>query len=154
MKIVVNGRSLAVDGKWEKESLLCFLREKLDLTGAREGCGTGACGTCTVLVDGTARPACRLTLGDVAGNKIVTIEGMTGDDGGLHPLQQAFIDHGAVQCGFCTPGMILRAHAFLLKNNRPSRGEIRRAISPNLCRCTGYQQIIDAIDAAAWSYGQ
>ncbi len=152
MKIVVNGRSFVVGGEWKDESLLRFLREKLDLTGAKEGCGTGACGTCTLLVDGLAKQACRLIVRDVADKRIITIEGMTDDDGGLHTLQQAFIDHGAVQCGFCTPGMVLRAHAFLLKNSSPSREEIRRAISPNLCRCTGYQQIINAIEAAAPNY--
>ncbi|MDQ7780774.1 MAG: (2Fe-2S)-binding protein [Planctomycetota bacterium] len=133
--------------------LLDFLREDLDLTGAKNGCSIGACGTCTVVVDGKAVKSCRTTLGQVEGKKVLTIEGLAGPDGALHPLQQAFVDHGAIQCGFCTPGMVMAAHAFLLKHKKPTREEIRKAIFGNLCRCTGYQQIVDAIQAAAAWYG-
>jgi len=136
----------------EARGLLDFLREDLDLTGAKNGCGAGFCGACTVLLDLQPAKACNLALRDVAGKSILTIEGLTAPDGSLHPLQQAFVDAGAIQCGFCTPGMVLTAHAFLLKNPRPTRPEIRRAINANLCRCTGYQQIIDAIEAAAPRY--
>lgn len=152
MKLTVNGLSVDVDPAWQGETLLDYLREALDLTGAKSGCAKGACGSCTVLVDGMAKLACKTLVKDVAGKNIVTIEGMAAADGTLHPLQQAFVDHGAIQCGFCTPGMVLRAHGLLLKKSRPTRIEIRRALSPNLCRCTGYQQIIDAVEAASVHY--
>ena len=149
MNAQINGRQVALPPDRSDGSLLTFLREDLDLTGTKNGCNEGVCGACTVLVDGKARKACRLKIGDVAGKEVLTIEGLARPDGSLHPLQQAFIDHGAFQCGFCTPGMILTAHAFLLAHPRPTRPEIRKAISANLCRCTGYQQIIDAIEAVA-----
>ncbi|HCX59948.1 MAG TPA: xanthine dehydrogenase, partial [Candidatus Cloacimonas sp.] len=107
------------------------------------------CGSCTVLVNGEARRSCKLVLSDVEGCEIITIEGISPQDGSLHPLQQAFMDAGAIQCGFCTPGMVLSALALLLKNHRPSRAEIRQALKGNLCRCTGYQQIVDAVETAA-----
>ena len=149
MNAQINGRQVALPPDRSDGSLLTFLREDLDLTGTKNGCNEGVCGACTVLVDGKARKACRLKIGDVAGKEVLTIEGLARPDGSLHPLQQAFIDHGAFQCGFCTPGMILTAHAFLLAHPKPTRLEIRKAISANLCRCTGYQQIIDAIEAVA-----
>jgi aerobic-type carbon monoxide dehydrogenase small subunit (CoxS/CutS family) len=152
MKVVVNGIDRAVDARDEGTTLLEWLRERLDLTGAKNGCGIGRCGACTVLVDDRPTLACKTIVRDVAGKAVRTIEGMAAPDGALHPLQRSFVDHGAIQCGYCTPGMVLRAHGFLLKHRAPSREEIRRAISPNLCRCTGYQQIIDAIEAAAPSY--
>lgn len=152
MTTTVNGKPVTLPPDRAGESLLVFLREDLDLTGTKNGCNEGACGTCTVLVDGKVKKACRLKIGDVAGKEVLTIEGMADSDGTLHPLQQAFIDNGAIQCGFCTPGMVLIAHAFLLGNPKPSRREIRRAMSSNLCRCTGYQQIVDAIEAAAVHY--
>jgi carbon-monoxide dehydrogenase small subunit len=129
--------------------LSTWLREDLYLTGTKIGCGIGACGSCTVLVDGEAKRSCKLKLKDVLGKQIITIEGISDPDGSLHPLQQAFIDAGAIQCGFCTPGMVLSALALLLKNHHPSRAEIREAIKGNICRCTGYQQIVDAVEAAA-----
>ena len=134
-------------------TLLQVLRDTLGLTGTKHVCGAGDCGACTVLIEG--KPVCScLTLAVTARDKqIATIEGLA-DGTTLHPIQRAFIDHGAVQCGFCTPGMILRAHGLLLKKNTPSRLEIRRALSANLCRCTGYQQIIDAVEAAAPFYRQ
>ena len=150
--MIVNGRSVRVSGRDLKKNLLAFLREDLDLTGAKRGCGIGVCGACTILVDNRPLRACRTLVSDVVGRSLTTIEGLTGPDGSLHPLQQAFIDAGAIQCGFCTPGMVLTAHAFLLKHPEPTREEARRAIGSNLCRCTGYQQIIDALIAAAPSY--
>jgi carbon-monoxide dehydrogenase small subunit len=129
--------------------LSTWLREDLALTGTKLGCGIGVCGTCTVLVDGEAKRSCKLTLKDVLGKEITTIEGLAQEDGTLHPLQQAFIAAGAIQCGFCTPGMVLSALALLLKNHHPTRAEIRQAIKGNICRCTGYQQIVDAVEDAA-----
>ncbi len=150
--LIINGRRLRIAAADRPKNLLTYLRESLDLTGAKRGCDIGVCGACTILVDNRPLRACKLTVADVLGRSVTTIEGLAGPDGGLHPLQQAFIDHGAVQCGFCTPGMVLAAHAFLLKHPEPSREEARKSISANLCRCTGYQQIIDAIMAAAPSY--
>jgi aerobic-type carbon monoxide dehydrogenase small subunit (CoxS/CutS family) len=150
--LVVNGRRIRVPARDRSNSLLIFLREDLDLTGTKRGCGIGICGACTVLVDGRPRRACKTRVADVLGRRLTTIEGLAAPDGALHPLQQAFIDRGAIQCGYCTPGMVLTAHAFLLKHPEPARAEARRAISGNLCRCTGYQQIIDAILAAAPFY--
>jgi len=152
MRITVNGRKITVSRRDAGKNLLVFLREDLDLTGAKKGCGIGACGTCTILADEEAVRSCRKHVCDVAGRTILTIEGMSGENGELHPLQQAFIDAGAIQCGFCTPGMVMSAHAFLLKNPSPRRDEIRKALAANLCRCTGYQQIIDAVERAAPFY--
>lgn len=151
MKAIINGREIEVGAGQLERRLLDFLREDLDLTGTKSSCGIGVCGSCTVLVDDRAELACRMTVREAIGKRVVTIEGFTPENG-LHPLQQAFLDHGAFQCGFCTPGMILAAHAFLVKNSHPTRAEIRRAIQRNLCRCTGYQQIVDAIEAAAVHY--
>jgi len=150
--LIVNGRSLRIPAGVRRKNLLTFLREDLDLTGAKRGCGVGVCGACTVLADGRPLRTCRTLVTDLLGRSLTTIEGLAAPDGGLHPLQQAFIDCGAIQCGYCTPGMVLTAHAFLLKHPEPSRAEARRAIAANLCRCTGYQQIIDAIMAAAPHY--
>lgn len=150
--LVVNGRSMRITAGDRRKNLLTFLREDLDLTGAKRGCGIGVCGACTVLDGNRPLRACRTLVADVLGRSLTTIEGLAAPAGGLHPLQQAFIDHGAIQCGYCTPGMVLTAHAFLLKHPEPGRAEARRAIGSNLCRCTGYQQIIDAIMAAAPGY--
>ena len=152
MNAIINGKKIRIPKKAYEEILLEFLREDLDLTGAKNGCGIGVCGTCTILIDNEAKRACKLKVNDIIGKEVLTIEGLANPDGTLHPLQQAFIDCGAIQCGFCTPGMIMTAHAFLLKNQAPTRGEIRKAIMGNLCRCTGYQQIIDAIEEAARYY--
>lgn len=152
MKITVNGIAYEVTEAQGERRLLDWLREDLDLTGTKSGCEVGACGACTVLVDGHAVKSCIKRVKEAAGAEVLTIEGLTPPDGSLHPLQQAFLDAGAVQCGFCTPGMILRAHALLLKNPALGREEIRRALQGNLCRCTGYQQIIDAVELAAKSY--
>jgi carbon-monoxide dehydrogenase small subunit len=118
------------------------------LTGTKEGCGVGECGACTVLLDGNPVNSCLVLAPRIDGHEVTTIEGI-GTPEHLHPLQQSFIEHGAVQCGFCTPGMILSGVALLRRNPSPSREEIRAAIVGNLCRCTGYQHIVDAIEAAA-----
>ena len=141
MRLNINGRDLEVADSVGERKLIAFLREDL-----------GACGACTVLLDGEPMKICIKRVRDVAGHRMLTIEGMAAADGTLHPLQRAFVERGAIQCGFCTPGMVLVAHAFLLKNPRPTRDEIRKAINGNLCRCTGYQQIIDAIEEAAAHY--
>lgn len=128
--------------------LLDVLREELVLTGAKEACGTGACGACTVLLDGRPANSCITLAMEAEGKKIETIEGLSGE-GDLHPLQRAFIEHHAFQCGFCTPGMILTARALLYRNPDPTKVEIRNGISGNICRCTGYENIVDAILNAA-----
>ena len=154
MTITVNGRTYPITPEQADKRLVMFLREDLDLTGAKNACDIGACGACTILLDDAPMKICTKTVSEAAGHRVLTIEGMAAPDGTLHPLQQAFVDHGAIQCGFCTPGMVLTAHALLLKNPDPSRAEISRAIYGNLCRCTGYQQIVDAIVAAIPYYQQ
>jgi carbon-monoxide dehydrogenase small subunit len=130
------------------ERLVDVLRYRLHLTGVKEGCGTGDCGVCSVLVDGKVVPSCLVLAVSVDGKEVTTIEGLgKGDE--LHPIQQAFIDCGAVQCGFCTPGMILTVKSLLEENENPTDEEIRRAISGNLCRCTGYVKIVEAVRVAA-----
>ena len=146
--LTLNGESRAFTVE-PQETLLHVLRERAYLTGAKKGCDLGECGACTVLLDDRAVTSCMVMAGQVQGRRVVTIEGLTGHDGALSPLQQAFVDHFAVQCGFCTPGMIMSATALLHEDPHPSREKIRRAISGNLCRCTGYDAIVDAIDAAA-----
>lgn len=133
-----------------KKTLLEVLRSDLGLTGSKEGCGEGACGACTVLLDGKAVNSCLVLAVEAKGKDILTIEGL-GSESDLHPLQRAFVDHWAIQCGFCTPGMILSAKALLDRNPHPNEDEIRRAISGNLCRCTGYSKIVKAIAAASSS---
>jgi carbon-monoxide dehydrogenase small subunit len=147
MIIKVNGQEhdIAVE-PWR--TLLDVLRYELRLTGTKEGCGTGSCGACTVLLDGQAVNSCLIFVAEVEGKEITTIEGLS-EPGKLHPLQQAFIDEGAVQCGFCTPGMILTAKAFLDATPHPTEAQIRQAIAGNLCRCTGYDKIVRAIRRAA-----
>jgi len=131
------------------QSLLDLLRSSLRLTGTKEGCGEGECGACTVLVDGLAVNACLYPAFETASKNITTIEGVTGKKNKLSDIQQAFVDSGAIQCGFCTPGMILSAKALLDIQPNPSEAEIREALSGNLCRCTGYVQIIEAVKKAA-----
>jgi len=144
---VLNGKEIEVEVP-QNWTLLRLLREKLRLTGTKEGCGIGECGACTVLLDGMPVNACLILVPKVEGRKVETVEGL-GSGESLHPLQKSFIDHGAVQCGFCTPGMLMSSKALLDKNPHPSREEIKEAISGNLCRCTGYQQIIEAIEKAS-----
>lgn len=129
-------------------TLLWALREVFDLVGAKEGCGVGECGACTVLLDGEAVNACLVLAGKVDGRTVTTVEGLGGPEA-LHPLQKWFIRKHAVQCGYCTPGMLLSAAALLRRNPDPSRDEIREALAGNLCRCTGYVQIVEAVRAAA-----
>lgn len=126
-------------------TLLELLREDLELTGTKESCGEGVCGSCTVLCDGLPIRSCLTLAAEVRGSEISTVEGLRLEDGQLDPLQQSFIDHGAVQCGFCTPGILMSARAFLDQNPNPSEPHIRKAISGNICRCTGYTKIVDAI---------
>ncbi len=145
--ITVNNQAHIVTQQEMKLSV--WLRETLRLTGTKIGCDIGVCGSCTVLVNDEPKRSCKLTCKDVEGKHITTIEGLSGEGGSLHPVQQAFIDAGAIQCGFCTPGMVLTACALLKKSPHPSREEIRTALKGNLCRCTGYQQIIDAVELAA-----
>lgn len=152
LKTKINNQQIDIKEEKLDVNLLHFLREEMDLTGTKNGCGVGVCGACTVLIDNIPVRACKKLVKDAVGKQVLTIEGMLQSDGSLHPLQQSFIDAGAVQCGFCTPGMVLAAHALLLKNSSPSREQIRKALVGNLCRCTGYQQIVDAIEEAAKYY--
>lgn len=129
-------------------TLLQMLREKLALTGTKNGCEAGECGACTVLVDGEPVNSCMMLAAEADGHEIMTVEGLA-SQGQLSPLQQAFVEHNAVQCGFCTPGMLMSAHALLTHNPRPTEEQIKEALVGNLCRCTGYVRIIDAIQATA-----
>ena len=130
-------------------TLLRLLRDELRLTGTKIGCEKGDCGSCSVIIDGELKNACIYPARNLEGKSVVTIEGLRNPDGGPNDLQQAFLEHGATQCGYCTPGMLMAAEALLRHNFEPTRGEIREAIAGNLCRCTGYQQIVDAIEATA-----
>lgn len=147
--LTVNGIRREVLAEDADLTLLDYLREVLGLTGTKNGCGVGACGSCTVVVNGQGRRSCKTRVSEVLGKDVVTIEGLEGRDGSLHPIQQSFIDAGAIQCGFCTPGMVMSAYALLLREPSPDRRAIRTALSGNLCRCTGYQQIVDAVELAA-----
>lgn len=145
IELDVNGEiySVSVEPHW---TLLDVLRREVGLTGTKKGCDTGDCGACTVIIDGKAVNSCLVLAVAVEGKSITTIEGLA-QDGQLHPLQEAFIEYGAVQCGYCTPGMILSAKAFLDKNSTPTEEQVRRGIAGNLCRCTGYAKIVQAIMA-------
>ena len=149
MVIEVNGIRHALPDERGEERLIDFLRSDLGLHGTKNGCGIGACGACTVLIDGKTRRSCVTALRTADGKTVLTVEGMESPDGTLHPIQQAFIDAGAVQCGFCTPGMLITALALLENNPDPSDDEIARAFRGNLCRCTGYGQIFQAVRNAA-----
>lgn len=147
LKLTVNDEALSFDVP-ANTTLLELLRDRIGLTGAKEGCGEGVCGACTVLLDGHPVRACLTLAAEAEGARVDTVEGLaTGHD--LDPLQQAFIDHGAVQCGFCTAGMLMSAKGLLARSRHPNEGEIRRAISGNICRCTGYAKIVEAVAAAA-----
>jgi carbon-monoxide dehydrogenase small subunit len=135
-----------------RDTLLELLRDRLSLTGAKEGCGNGNCGTCTVLVDGAAVCACLMLAQEAPGHDILTIEGLAKGDA-LHPVQQAIVDTGGTQCGFCTPGIVLSAKALLDHNPAPTDVEVRHAIAGNLCRCTGYGKIVEAVQVAAAALG-
>jgi carbon-monoxide dehydrogenase small subunit len=145
----VNGRPQEADDVWEGESLLYVLRERLGLPGSKNACEQGECGSCTVRLDGVPVCSCLVAAGQAQDREIVTVEGLAGDDGQLSSIQQAFVDAGAVQCGFCTPGLLVAADELLEHNPDPSDGDIREALSGNLCRCTGYEKILDAVRLAA-----
>ena len=147
ISLTVNGQQYEVAIE-PRQSLLQVLREELHLTGTKEGCSEGECGACTVFLDGQTVDSCLIFGLEANGREVVTIEGLAQGDQ-LHPVQKAFAEYGAVQCGFCTPGMILASAALLASNPAPSEADIRRGISGNLCRCTGYAKIVDAIKAAA-----
>jgi carbon-monoxide dehydrogenase small subunit len=146
--------SLTVNGEpreteiWEGESLLFALRERLGLPGSKNACEQGECGSCSVLLDGVLVCACLVLAAQADGHEVITVEGLV-EDGRLHPVQEAFVQAGAVQCGFCTPGLVVAAADLLVHNPRPNDDEIREALSGNLCRCTGYAKIIDAVRMAA-----
>jgi carbon-monoxide dehydrogenase small subunit len=144
----VNGTAYPVEIE-PSRSLLSVIRTEVGLTGAKEGCDDSECGACMVLLDGEPVNSCSYLALQADGREITTIEGLTGEDGGMHPLQQAFLDQGGVQCGFCTPGMLISAKALLDRTPDPSEEEIRLALSGNLCRCTGYSGIVRAVQAAA-----
>jgi carbon-monoxide dehydrogenase small subunit len=143
----VNGQEHTVLAD-SRDTLLDLLRERIGLTGTKEGCGNGNCGTCTVLIDGAAVNACLVLAREAPGRDIVTIEGLS-SRGELHPIQRALVEHGGTQCGFCTPGIVLSAKALLDRNPAPTPYDVRHAIAGNICRCTGYDKIVDAIIAAA-----
>jgi aerobic-type carbon monoxide dehydrogenase small subunit (CoxS/CutS family) len=141
----VNGKEVTLK-VGPKERLIDTLREQLNLTGTKEGCSIGECGACTVILNGEAVSSCLILSGQIGGSEVLTIEGLE-VAGKLDPLQKAFIDYQAVQCGFCTPGMLMSTKALLMKNPHPSREEIKTTLEGNLCRCTGYEQIIEAIES-------
>jgi carbon-monoxide dehydrogenase small subunit len=147
IRFTLNGVPVEVDAPDDRR-VVDLLREDLGLTGTKEGCGEGDCGACAALVDGKSRLSCLMLAAQLEGREIVTIEGLA-QEGLLHPVQGAFIEKGAVQCGFCTPGMIMAAVDLLRRNPRPTRDDIRRGLAGNLCRCTGYQKIVDAVEHAA-----
>ena len=147
MRLIVNGRARDVEAS-PSQTLLAVLRDTLGIFDAKEGCGEGVCGACTVLLDGRPVSSCLILAASVRERPIVTVRGLE-RNGQLHPLQHAFLRHGAVQCGFCTPGMLLTTLAFLERHPAPTRDEIRGALEGNLCRCTGYAKIIDAIETYA-----
>ncbi|UWE11597.1 (2Fe-2S)-binding protein [Actinacidiphila bryophytorum] len=150
----VNGRPQEADDVWEGESLLYVLRERMGLPGSKNACEQGECGSCTVRLDGVPVCSCLVAAGQVQGRRVDTVEGLAGEDGELSAIQQAFVDAGAVQCGFCTPGLLVAADELLEHNPSPSDGDIREALSGNLCRCTGYEKILDAVRLAAARTGQ
>ena len=148
LKLTINGEAREADGVWEGESLLNALRDRLDLPGSKNACEQGECGSCSVLLDGTLVCACLVLAAQADGHEVVTVEGLA-PDGALNPVQEAFVRTGAVQCGFCTPGLVVAATDLLAQTPSPSEDEIREALSGNLCRCTGYQKIFEAVRAAA-----
>ena len=148
LSLEVNGEKRNVDDVWEGESLLYVLRERLKLPGSKNACEQGECGSCSVYMDGVIACACLVLAGQAEGREVVTVEGISGG-AELHPVQEAFVEAGAVQCGFCTPGFVVATHDLLRRNNEPTDAEIREALAGNLCRCTGYEKILDAVRLAA-----
>jgi aerobic-type carbon monoxide dehydrogenase small subunit (CoxS/CutS family) len=151
LSFTLNGKPVRLETD-DGRSLLSALRTDLGLTGTKYGCGIGQCGSCTVVVDGQAVRSCRMSLADVQGREVTTIEGLA-RDGRLHPLQRAFIDHGGFQCGYCTPGMIMNAYGLLIADPRPSREKVVDAMEGNLCRCGAYTRILEAIASVAGREG-
>ncbi|HEY7272950.1 MAG TPA: (2Fe-2S)-binding protein [Actinoplanes sp.] len=148
LSFTVNGHEMKADDIWPGESLLYVLRERMGMPGSKNACEQGECGSCTVYLDDVAVCACLVAAGQAQGRDVRTVEGLAeGED--LHPVQQAFLDAGAVQCGFCTPGLLVATHDLLRRNGRPTDPEIREALAGNLCRCTGYEKILDAVRMAA-----
>jgi carbon-monoxide dehydrogenase small subunit len=148
LRCTVNGTPQEVDGLWAGESLLYVLRERMGLTGSKNACEQGECGSCSVYLDDNLVCACLVLAGQAEGATVRTIEGLAdGDD--LDPVQQAYVEAGAIQCGFCTPGLIVATHELLGRNPSPSEDEVREALAGNLCRCTGYEKILDAVQLAA-----
>jgi carbon-monoxide dehydrogenase small subunit len=148
LRLEVNGEVREVDDVWEGESLLYVLRERLGLPGSKNACEQGECGSCSVYVDGSLVCSCLVLAGQAEGCEVVTVEGIASGNE-LHPVQRAFVDAGAVQCGFCTPGFIVATHDLLRREPDPDEAEIREALAGNLCRCTGYEKILDAVRLAA-----
>lgn len=144
IRFTCNGKAVQLEAQPEAR-VIDVLRDELGLTGTKEGCSRGECGACTILLDGKPVNSCLLLAGKIADREITTIEGIAGKDGALHPIQEAFLDKGAVQCGFCTPGMILSTKALLDENSAPELAEIEEALSGNLCRCTGYGKIVEGV---------
>ncbi len=152
VSFTLNGKQVTLDAE-PGRTLLWALRGDLGLTGTKYGCGEGACGSCTVVVDGQAVRSCQVSLGSVHGREVTTIEGLE-RDGRLHPLQEAFLEQGALQCGYCTPGMIMNAYGLLRRDPHPSREAILRAMEENLCRCGAHQRIVAAIETASRKGGK
>ncbi|TWF93531.1 (2Fe-2S)-binding protein [Saccharopolyspora dendranthemae] len=148
LNFTVNGRRQEADDVWEGESLLYVLRERLGLPGSKNACEQGECGSCTVYLDGVPACSCLVAAGQAEGREVRTVEGLA-DEEELDPVQQAFVETGAVQCGFCTPGLLVQTHDLLERTAQPSDAEIRESLAGNLCRCTGYEKIMDAVRLAA-----
>ena len=153
VKFIVNGQQVEAEDVWPGESLLYVLRERLGLPGSKNACEQGECGSCSVYLDGELVCSCLVAAGQAEERVIVTVEGLAPDDA-LHPVQEAFLEAGAVQCGFCTPGLIVATHDLLARKPQPTDPEIREALAGNLCRCTGYEKILDAVRLAAQRQAQ
>ena len=148
IRVTVNGEPREADDVWEGESLLYVLRERLGLPGSKNACEQGECGSCSVYLDGDVVCACLVAAGQAQGREVVTVEGLASDNE-LHPVQTAFLETGAVQCGFCTPGLLVAVHDLLQRVPQPDDDTVREALAGNLCRCTGYEKILDAVRLAA-----
>src|SRR5918999_648376 len=152
LRLNINGEVREAEGVWEGESLLYVLRERLGFPGSKNACEQGECGSCSVYLDGVLVCSCLVLAGQAEESEVVTVEGIA-EEGALHPVQEAFVEAGGVQCGFCTPGFIVATHDLLRRNPEPSDAEIREALAGNLCRCTGYEKILDAVRLAAQRMG-
>jgi aerobic carbon-monoxide dehydrogenase small subunit len=149
VRCTVNGEPREAEGVWEGESLLYVLRERMGLPGSKNACEQGECGSCSIYLDGQLVCACLVLAGQAEGSEVVTVEGLADGEDGLHPIQEAFLEAGAVQCGFCTPGLIVATHDLLERDPDPSEAVVREALAGNLCRCTGYEKILDAVRLAS-----